>query len=31
MTEDYVRRDPLKAIGYAAVAGAIIVLLMSRR
>ena len=31
MTEDYVRRDPLKAIGYAAVAGAIVGLLMSRR
>ena len=30
-TEDYVRREPMKAIGYAAAAGAIIGLLMSRR
>ena len=30
-TEDYVRREPLKAIGYAAAAGAILGLMMSRR
>ena len=30
-TEDYVRREPLKAIGYAAAAGAIVGLMMSRR
>jgi ElaB/YqjD/DUF883 family membrane-anchored ribosome-binding protein len=30
-TEEYVRREPLKAIGYAAAAGAILGLLMSRR
>jgi ElaB protein len=30
-TEDYVRREPMKAIGYAAAAGAILGLLMSRR
>lgn len=30
-TEDYVRREPMKAIAYAAVAGAILGLLLSRR
>jgi ElaB/YqjD/DUF883 family membrane-anchored ribosome-binding protein len=30
-TEDYVRREPMKAIAYAAVGGAILGLLMSRR
>ena len=30
-TEEYVRREPMKAIGYAAAAGAILGLLMSRR
>ena len=30
-TEDYVRREPMKAIGYAAAAGALLGLLMSRR
>jgi len=30
-TEEYVRREPIKAIAYAAVAGAILGVLMSRR
>lgn len=30
-TEDYVRREPMKALGYAVAAGAILGLLMSRR
>jgi ElaB/YqjD/DUF883 family membrane-anchored ribosome-binding protein len=30
-TEDYVRREPIKAIAYAAGAGAVLGLLMSRR
>jgi ElaB/YqjD/DUF883 family membrane-anchored ribosome-binding protein len=30
-TEDYVRREPIKAITYAAAAGAVLGLLMSRR
>jgi ElaB/YqjD/DUF883 family membrane-anchored ribosome-binding protein len=30
-TEDYVRREPMKSITYAAIAGAILGLLMSRR
>ncbi|HEX6136311.1 MAG TPA: hypothetical protein VF059_01525 [Casimicrobiaceae bacterium] len=30
-TEDYVRREPMKAIAWAAVAGAVLGLLMSRR
>ena len=30
-TEDYVRREPIKSIAYAAVAGAVLGLLMSRR
>lgn len=30
-TEEYVRRDPMKAIGYAAAAGVVLGLLMSRR
>lgn len=30
-TEEYVRREPMKALGYAVVAGAILGLLMSRR
>jgi ElaB/YqjD/DUF883 family membrane-anchored ribosome-binding protein len=31
VTEDYVRREPMKAIAYAAGAGAVLGLLMSRR
>jgi len=31
VTEDYVRREPIKAIAYAAGAGAVLGLLMSRR
>lgn len=30
-TEEYVRREPMKAIGYAVAAGAVLGLLMSRR
>jgi ElaB/YqjD/DUF883 family membrane-anchored ribosome-binding protein len=30
-TEDYVRREPMKAIGYAVAAGAVLGMLMSRR
>ena len=30
-TEDYVRREPIKAIAYAAIGGAVLGLLMSRR
>lgn len=30
-TEEYVRREPMKAIGYAAAAGALVGLLMARR
>ena len=30
-TEDYVRREPMKAIAFAAVAGAVVGLLLSRR
>ena len=30
-TEDYVRREPFKALGIAAAAGAVVALLMSRR
>jgi ElaB/YqjD/DUF883 family membrane-anchored ribosome-binding protein len=30
-TEDYVRREPMKALGYAVAAGAILGMLMSRR
>ncbi len=30
-TEEYVRREPMKAIAWAAVAGAVMGLLMSRR
>jgi ElaB/YqjD/DUF883 family membrane-anchored ribosome-binding protein len=30
-TEDYVRREPMKAIGYAVAAGALLGLMMSRR
>lgn len=30
-TEDYVRREPFKAVGYAVAAGALLALLMSRR
>jgi ElaB/YqjD/DUF883 family membrane-anchored ribosome-binding protein len=30
-TEDYVRREPMKALGYAVAAGAILGILMSRR
>jgi ElaB/YqjD/DUF883 family membrane-anchored ribosome-binding protein len=29
-TEDYVRREPMKAIGYAVAAGAVLGMLMSR-
>ena len=31
LTEDYVRREPIKAIAWAAVAGAVLGVLMSRR
>ena len=30
-TEDYVRREPMKALGYAVAAGAVLGLMMSRR
>ena len=30
-TEDYVRREPMKALGYAVAAGAVLGMLMSRR
>jgi ElaB/YqjD/DUF883 family membrane-anchored ribosome-binding protein len=30
-TEEYVRREPMKALGYAVAAGAILGLMMSRR